>query len=113
MVNAMVLLDTNGPVPVSATFEAPADGPVMFVLSGTAWTQNAGSLLSIILLLDGAIIGKPAVCYANQSASHQALRTTFIPFDNLTPGSHTIEVTCSSPNTVADQNDYYQVTLFY
>jgi len=113
MVNAMILLDVQGPFPASATFEAPADGSVMFVLSGTAWTQQASCEIGLNLVLDGYDIGNPAMCWANENAVHQAMRVTFIPFDNLTPGSHTIEVVPAFGTTITDTNDYVQVALFY
>jgi hypothetical protein len=113
MVNAMILLDVQGPFPASTTFEAPADGSVMFALSGTAWTQQAGCEIGLNLVLDGYDIGSPAMCWANQSGVHQAMRVTFIPFDNLTSGSHTIEVVPAFGTTITDTNDYVQVALFY
>ena len=113
MVNAMVLIDAEGPLPVSLTFNAPADGSVMFVLSGTARTESAACLIGFSLLLDGYTIGSPAMCWANQNDNHQAMRTTFIPVDNLTSGEHTIEVVGSYGTTITDVNDYVQVTLFY
>ncbi len=109
----MILLDAAGPFPVSATFEAPADGSVMFVLSGTAWTQQAACEIGLNLVLDGYDIGEPSMCWANENAVHQAMRVTFIPFDNLTSGSHTIEVVPAFGTTVSDSNDYVQVALFY
>jgi hypothetical protein len=84
----------------------------MFVLSGTAWTQNAPCLVGINLLLDGQVIGE-AMCFANQSANHQALRSTFIIFDNMTIGEHSIAIGPANTNTVIDQNDYFQVTLIF
>ena len=113
MADAIVLLDTAGPLPVSTTFNAPSDGPVIFVLSGTAWTQDAPVLIGLNLVLDGEGIGNAAMCWANQNANHQAMRTTFIPFDNLTFGKHTIEVVNAYSETITDVNDYVQVTLLY
>lgn len=113
MINAMILLDVPGPFPVSTTFEAPADGSVMFVLSGTAWTQAASCEIGLNLVLDGNDIGSPAMCWANENAVHQAMRVTYIPFDNLTFGTHTIEVVPAFGTTVTDSNDYVQVVLFY
>lgn len=112
MVNAEVLLDEYGPLPVSANFQAPADGSVMFVLSGTAWTQRAPTLTEVNLLLDGQSIGS-AMCYANQNASHQALRITFIIFPNLTQGNHLLQIVPANGGTVTDVNDYFQVTILY
>jgi len=113
MVNSMILLDENGTLPVSAKFTAPADGSVMFVLSGTAWTANAPALVGITLLLDGEQIGKPALCYANQNSDHMVLRTTYILYENLTPGDHLLQIEPAYANTVTDVNDYYQVTILY
>jgi hypothetical protein len=113
MANAMVLLDEAGPLSVSAQFDSEVDGPVVFVLSGTAWTQEAPTLIGINLLLDGESLGSAAMCFANLNANHQAMRTTFIPYDNLTIGPHTIEVVPAYSNTVTDFNDYFQVTMIY
>jgi len=107
----MILLDAPGPLPLKATFDSPISGSVVFVLSGTAWTNSAPVLLEASLSLDGAIIGKSAMCYANLNANHQALRTTFILFNNLTLGEHTITIQPATPKTVTDFNDYFQVTL--
>ena len=113
MANALVIFDGAGPLPQSATFNAPSDAPVVFVLSGTAWTQSAPSLIGISQSLDGIVIGNPAICWANQDANHQAMRTTFIPYNGLSFGQHTIELTNAYSNTITDVNDYFQVTLLY
>ena len=113
MPSVMVIFDGAGPLPQTATFKAPLDGPAVFVLSGTAWTQSAATLTEINLSLDGSVIGKPAMCFANQNANHQALRTTFIEVDNLTYDNHTIEISNGNGDTITDQNDYFQVVLLY
>jgi len=113
MADAMVIFDGAGPLPQSATFNAPADGPVVFVLTGTAWTQNAAGLIGINLSLDGTVIGNTAMCWANLNANHQAMRTTYIPVDSLSFGQHTIQLTNAYSNTITDVNDYFQVTLLY
>ena len=112
MAMAMVLIDSPGPLGLSATFNFPGEGPVIFALSGTAFSQNGGNLIGFSLSLDGAVIGKPALCYANQGLLHAAMRTTFIPVDKLTYAQHTIEIS-PIPGTVTDFNDYFQVTLIY
>jgi len=119
MVEAMILLDSPGPLPVKATFQAPADGSVMFCLSGTAYTLLSSGAVAITLSLDGVVIGQPATCWASISyavnpSAHYAVRTTFIAFNNLTPGEHTISVApLSGSPTVTDNTDTFQVTLFY
>lgn len=113
MANAKVIFDGPGPLPQTAAFNAPSDGPVIFVLSGTARTESAAVLIGINLSLDGNQIGSTAMCWANQNNNHQAMRTTFIPFDSLSFGEHTIEITNAYSNTITDVNDYFQVTLLY
>ncbi|HEX8194969.1 MAG TPA: hypothetical protein VF571_02045 [Pyrinomonadaceae bacterium] len=113
MANAMIIFDGPGPLPQTATFKSPSDGPVVFVLSGTARTESAAVLIGINLSLDGKQIGSTAMCWANQNNNHQAMRTTYIPVNNLTFGEHTIEITNAYSNTITDVNDYCQVTLLY
>ena len=113
MANALVIFDGAGPLPQSATFNAPSDGPVVFVLSGTARTESAAILTGISLSLDGNVIGNAAMCWANQNNNHMAMRTTFIPYKGLSFGEHTIELNNAYTNTITDVNDYFQVTLLY
>ena len=108
----IVLLDQAGPLPITIKFDAELDGPVTFVLTGTAFTSAAPTTIAYVLLLDGQIIGKSAL-YANQSLNHQALRTTLIPFDNLTLGTHTMVISANNIDTKTDFNDYFQVTMIY
>ena len=114
MADALMILDGSGPLPLSVDFNAEFEGSVVFVLTGTAWTTQAGTMIGISLLLDGELLGN-AACYANLINNHQTMRTTLIPFDNMTVGKHTIEVKTWSalPNTVTDFNDIFQVKMLY
>lgn len=113
MANALVIFDGNGALPQKGTFQSPTDGHVIFVISGTAWTSSAPTMLGIDVLLDGNIIGKPALCFANDNSLHMAMRPTFIPFTGLTIGQHAITIATANGNTVTDINDYYQVVMLY
>ena len=113
MADALVIYDGPGPLPVSVDFESPTDGSAVFVLSGTGLTASSPVLIGISLNLDGTGIGKDAVCWANQNNNHQTMRTTFIPYDDLSIGNHTIEIANATADTITDQNDYFQVTLLY
>lgn len=113
MANALVIYDGPGPLPVSATFQAPSDGSVIFVLSGTARTSSAAILLGIYLNLDGNSIGNASLCWFNQNDVHMALRPTFIPYSGLSFGEHTITIEPADSATITDVNDYFQVTLIY
>lgn len=111
--SALVIFDGAGPLPVTAKFDSPLDGPAVFVLTATAWTQSAPILTGVYLVLDGNAIGSAAMCFANQNAVHLAMRPTFIDVADLSYGSHTIEIVNASGDTITDQNDYFQVTLLY
>ncbi len=106
-------MDAIGPLPQSVTFQAPADGSVMFVLTGTAYTQSGATIIGVMLMLDGVQIGASAMCFANTNDNHMAMRPSFVQFDNLTVGEHTLEVVAYDTQTVTDVNDHFQVTLFY
>lgn len=109
----MILIDQNGPLPLSAAFNVPSDGEITFLLSGTARTTNAAVLTGIVLSLDGNQIGSPAMCWANQNNNHIAMRTTAIVASGLSEGSHTVEITPMDGNTTTDVNDYFQLSLWY
>ncbi len=110
---ALVIYDGNGPLPVSANFDSPTDGDVVFVLTGTSRTAGAAGMTGISLFLDGAVIGNPAMCWANQNDNHMAMRPTFIPYEGLSVGAHTIEIMNAYSITITDVNDYFQVTMLY
>ena len=112
MANALVIYNGPGPLPQSATFKAPSDGSVIFVLSGTTRTASAATMTGISLSLDGTVIGT-AECWANQNNNHIAMATTFIPYSKLAYGQHTIEITNANGNTITDVNDRAQVVLLY
>lgn len=106
-------MDAIGPLPQSVTFQAPADGSVMFVLTGTAYTASGATTIGVMLMLDGVQIGAAAMCFANTNNNHMAMRPSFVQFDDLTVGEHTLEVLAYGNQTVTDVNDHFQVTLFY
>ena len=110
---AQVIYYGTGALPATTTFNSPADIPAMFVLSGTATTQNnAACMTGIAMSLDGEAIGNPALCWANQNNNHTAMRPTYIPV-NLTFGEHQIEIYNANSSTVTDVNDVIQVVLLY
>lgn len=111
---ALTILNSPGPLPLSAQFQAPADGPVAFFVSGSAWTQTAGKAIGVMLSIDG---GTQGVCpgYCNEAGSHHTLVPVILTM-NLsygTSGTHTVTLTASTTDTVSDANDFYQVTLLY
>lgn len=109
---AVVIYDGAGPLPVKASFESPTSTGVVFVLTATARTQSAPTLTGVSLSLDGNNIGS-AMCWANQNDNHIAMRSTLIPYTGITIGEHTIEIDNAYSGTITDENDYFQVTMLY
>lgn len=109
---AIVIYDGAGPLPVSATFDSQTSTGVVFVLTATARTQSAACLTGVSLSVDGNDVGE-AMCWANQNDNHIAMRPTLIPYADMTIGSHTIEITNANSDTITDVNDYFQVTMLY
>jgi hypothetical protein len=108
---AIVIYDGAGPLPVKASFESQTNAGVVFVLTATARTESAAILTGVELSIDGKAVGG-AMCWANQNDNHIAMRSTFIPYENITLGAHTIELNAYL-GTITDVNDYFQVTMLY
>lgn len=106
-----VLLQTNGPLPRSATFTPPGDGPATLYISGSVWTQTPESVVGITVSVDGVPVGSAWV-YANVAASHMAVVPVFTTI-TLPDGASTHQITISALNnaTVTDLNDNFQVAL--
>ena len=109
MDDVVVLINQVGPLPITTTFTAPADGPVSFFLSGSGWTATAGTGVWITLELDGAKIASTGI-FANDAATHLAVVPVFATA-NLTSGQHTLTLMPGNSTTVTDVNDYFHVSL--
>ena len=109
MDDVIVLISKVGPLPITVAFNAPADGPVSFFLSGTAWSATADSFLQIELLVDDTYVSLTNA-FTNIADSHTALLPTFIPY-NLTAGQHTLTLQVSNDTTITDNNDFFHVSL--
>src|SRR5580704_16583889 len=106
-----MLNQANGGLPLSVSFDAPLDGPVCFVLSGSVWSETHDELIGIALELDGNVIGS-AVIFSNLNETHRAVVPSFIPC-NLTFGTHKLKLVASTAATISDSNDFYDVVLIY
>jgi hypothetical protein len=112
MATSISLITQVGPLPLPATFNSEIEGDVLFFVSGSAWSQTAGSVLSILLILDGTVIGSISG-FTNESASHKTLVPAFIAAQ-LTYGPHTIVLEADpATTTVSDLNDNFHVSLIY
>ncbi|HEY4364639.1 MAG TPA: hypothetical protein VGN17_26985 [Bryobacteraceae bacterium] len=106
-----ILNQVVGPLPVSATFNAPSDGPACLVLAGSVWCAAAGQTIGITLELDGKPIGS-ATIFSNGASTHRAVVPSYIPV-TLPFGPHKVTVIAENSHTVSDVNDRFDVVLMY
>ncbi len=106
-----ILNQAKGGLPVSASFEAPLDGPACLVLSGSVWSQTVNQMIGVTLELDGKPIGSASI-FSNAVATHRAVVPSYIPII-LTFGTHKITLIPTTPVTTSDFNDLYDVSLVY
>ena len=105
------ILSQAGPLPITASFNSPMDGPAWFTLSGSAWSRTADQMISVILQLDGSPVGYAQI-FSNAPSTHRALIPVQIPV-NLTYGPHKITLVAQNSYTTSDSNDSFNVTLSY
>ena len=111
MAFAQTLIDQSGPLPVSVTFNAPSDGEVVFLVSGSVWTSTQNEMIGINILLDGNEIGEAEI-FSNGPTTHRAVVPQYIT-TKLTLGSHTLTLTPSTSATTSDINDSYRVMVLF
>ena len=111
MAVVQIVINQNGPLPISTSFQALGDGPVLLMISGSAWTQAQDVQIGAELFIDGISVGT-AWLFANQSGSHMALVTVMIPY-MISYAEHQITLSPLNKETSSDSNDSYLVTLLY
>lgn len=105
------VISQAGPLPIkSAPFKAPVDGPVVFVVTGSAYSGTANVPISFTVLLDNNVIGTAQV-FSNGPQTHRVMSPLFIGLD-LSYGSHTCSI-MTSGNTATDYNDHFTVQILY
>jgi hypothetical protein len=109
MDDILLLVNQIGPLPITTTFQAPADGQLSFFLSGSGWTQTAATWVQIALEMDGVPVAIAGV-FANAATTHMAVVPVFAPV-NMTAGQHTLTIVAANPTTETDLNDFFHVSL--
>lgn len=111
MPQMLLINQAKGPLPVSAKFDAPADGRVSFIVTGSAWSQQADQPIGIALELDGVPLGQ-ALIFSNGKSTHRALIPVYLPA-KLTFGPHAVTLVAINAATTSDYNDFFNVILDY
>ena len=106
-----VILSQAGPLPITATFNAPGDEPMYLEVNGSVWTQSPNNMIGIAIKLDGKAVGTAQI-WSNANATHRAVVPAYIPI-TLKQGKHTLTLSASSGGTVSDSNDFYTAVIQY
>ena len=106
-----VILSQVGPLPVTATFNAPGDAPMYIEVNGSVWSQSADQMLGIGIKLDGNAVGSAQI-YSNGNATHRAVVPAYIAIQ-LSQGQHTLNLFPNNNVTVSDSNDLYTAVIHY
>jgi len=108
---ALNIISQAGPLPISASFKAPLDGPALLVVTGSLWSPNANVPMQMSVQLDGTVIGV-AKLWSNGPSTHRCLPTLFLGFQ-LSYGQHTLQLAITSAATTSDLNDFFTAALLY
>ncbi len=102
----------KGPLPISATFQAPGDMPMYLEVTGSVWTTTANQMIGIQVTLDGAVIGTANI-FSNTASTHRTVVPVYLPV-KLKQGAHTLQLALA-PNTktTSDFNDFFTAVLHY
>jgi hypothetical protein len=107
----LLLNQAAGPLPVSNTFQAMSDAPVVLEVSGSVWSQSTNTIIGIKINIDGVSVGTAQV-FSNGNATHRTVVPAYIQLE-LTPGQHTIQLVNETSTTVSDFNDFYSAVIHY
>lgn len=111
MAGVLQVFSQSGALPLKATLEVDANGPVLIMISGTAWTKTANTQLGVVLRVDGGMVAAASV-FSNLPNLHVPLVAAFVPY-KFSSGQHTFTLEASNADTLSDGNDNYNVTLLY
>jgi hypothetical protein len=106
-----VIVNQAGPLPITATFNAPGDEPMYLEVNGSVWSQAANQMIGIGISLDTKPVGAAQV-FSNGNTTHRAVVPAYIPIQ-LSQGQHTLTLSASPSATVSDSNDFYTAVIHY
>ena len=104
------IIDRQGPLPISGTFQTTAPSEVSIFVSGSVFTGTEGASVGIAILLDGNKIGT-AMIWSNGPSTHRAVVPEYITKKLSFTGTHKIELEVANANTITDINDSFRVAV--
>jgi hypothetical protein len=107
---SMKVISQAGPLPIQAKLTWPSSEPIVVAVSGSAWTSNPNTMLTVQVAVNGKQIGVLQQ-YANPASTHLAFPAGFfVTTQQLAPA--VISLTAGS-GTTTDGNDNFNVTLIF
>jgi hypothetical protein len=102
----------HGPLPLTATFNAPSDAPSFIEVTGSVWTQTANQPIGIGVQLDGQQIGTAQI-FSNAASTHRAVVSAYLPVQ-LKQGQHTLKlIQLTGTTTISDLNDLFTAVIHF
>jgi hypothetical protein len=106
-----VIIDNQkGALPITATFNAIGDSPMILEVNGSVWTQTPNVMIGINIDIDGQALGTAHI-FSNGPSTHRAVVPTYIQV-KLNQGPHKLTLSPAA-NTVSDFNDYFTAVIHY
>jgi hypothetical protein len=109
--SVQVIINQAGPLPLTATFNAPGDEPMYLEINGSVWSQQANQMIGIAVTLDGQAVGKAQI-FSNGTATHRAVVPAYIAVQ-LSQGTHKLVLSPNNSATVSDSNDFYTAVIHF
>ena len=110
MAAQIIINNQQGALPVTASFNAIGDTPMVLEVNGSVWSQSTNVMIGIDVAIDGKSVGTAHI-FSNGAATHRAVVPGYFPVQ-LGQGPHKITLSAAA-NTVSDFNDYYTAVIHY
>jgi hypothetical protein len=108
---SQVIINQVGPLPITAPISWPSDRNVLVSVSGSAFTQQANTPLSVKLSIHSTTIGNLQL-FANSAGTHMVLPAAFYDV-NGEFGETSVVLSAANGTTLTDKNDLFTVALIY
>jgi hypothetical protein len=112
--HSAIILDSPGPLPLTATGFVTHGGTVQLSFSGSSFTANTGVLSTIKFTLDGQVLSEDWNMFLNTALTHEAFPTKVI-MPSLSAGIHTLSLDFTDAGVASglrtNSGDFFQVVL--
>ena len=111
MADVQTIIDEQpGPLPIEVYAEVHSGAPAMVMISGSVFSSSPSSLVGIQLSIDGNMMKKARI-FANESSTHLAVVPDQFSYKFTGEGKHIFRLDPLTSETMADENDNFNVSL--